>query len=124
MSYNPTTDAGKVRLLITDTDVADPIFTDTEISQFLSMSDNDIYGAAALAFGTIIRSRALLAKRMQREGYETEEHALSELRKCVDDLSTLSITANGVQTLDWDLSDEHLESYRPSWRDETTEVVE
>jgi hypothetical protein len=34
-TYDPTTDAGKVRLLISDTDVTTPIFTDVEIATFL-----------------------------------------------------------------------------------------
>lgn len=64
MTYNPTTDAGKVRLLITDTNVLDEIFTDAEITTFLSteISGGDIFLAAANAIETIARSEVLVQK--------------------------------------------------------------
>lgn len=51
-TYDLTTDVGKVRLLIADTDVtpaADAHFTDEELETFLELADDDIYIAAALA---------------------------------------------------------------------------
>lgn len=62
MTYDPTTDAGKVRLLITDTNVLDEIFTDVEITAFLSLGSNDIFLAAAEAIETIARSEVLVQK--------------------------------------------------------------
>ena len=49
-TYDPTTDRGKVRLLVGDTDTAtaaNQIFTDAEIDALLSIEDNEVYAAAA-----------------------------------------------------------------------------
>ena len=49
-TYSPSTDAGKVRLLIGDTDTSDAtkqIFDDDEISAFLSLGNSEVYPAAA-----------------------------------------------------------------------------
>jgi hypothetical protein len=48
VSYNLTTDVGKVRLLIPDRDVADPAFSDEEIDVFLT-EEGSIRAATALA---------------------------------------------------------------------------
>lgn len=48
-TYDITTDRGKVRMLIGDTDVADAHYTDAEIDAFLSMSGGSVYLAAAIA---------------------------------------------------------------------------
>ena len=47
MSYDITTDVGKVRLLIGDTDVANEVFTDAEINYFLTKNSSNINLAAA-----------------------------------------------------------------------------
>lgn len=51
-TYDPTTDRGRVRLLVSDTDdqtAANQVFTDAEIDAFLSLEDNEVYAAAAAA---------------------------------------------------------------------------
>jgi len=48
-TYNITTDRGKVRLLIYDVDTVNCHFTDTEIDTFLTMANDSIYLAAAMA---------------------------------------------------------------------------
>jgi len=48
-TYDLTTSIGKVRLLISDTDVTDAQFTDEEITEFLTMASNSVNLAAALA---------------------------------------------------------------------------
>jgi len=45
MPYDPSTDAGKVRLLIADT--AASVFTDAEITAFLDLASQDVILAAA-----------------------------------------------------------------------------
>ena len=47
MSYDITTDVGKVRLLIGDNDITNEAFTDAEITYFLTSNSNNIYLAAA-----------------------------------------------------------------------------
>ena len=49
-TYDPTTDRGKVRLLLGDTDTAtaaNQIFSDAEIDAFLSIESGEVYAAAA-----------------------------------------------------------------------------
>lgn len=116
-TYDLTNDIGKVRLMISDTVSTDYIFTDEEIQAFLSMQENNLYLTAAQAYGTIIRSRALLSRAVSREGYSSQEHALSELRQLVKDLEQQAITAGGIQTADFKITDEHFEGYRPGYRD-------
>ena len=51
-TYDVTTDIGKVRLLIGDTDISpttDAQFSDEEIQAFLTLADDSVYLAAALA---------------------------------------------------------------------------
>ena len=47
MSYDITTNVGKVRLLIGDTDSTDEVFTDAEITYFLTSNSSNITLAAA-----------------------------------------------------------------------------
>jgi hypothetical protein len=60
-TYDPGTDAGKVRLLISDTQDTNHIFEDTEIASFLDIQ-GDPRLAAAMALETIAASQILLLK--------------------------------------------------------------
>ena len=57
-TYDSTlsTDLSKVRLLATDVDAANPIFTDAEITAFMSIEASNIKRSAALALETIARN--------------------------------------------------------------------
>jgi len=123
-TYDPTSTIGRIRLLISDTDSKDFMFSDEELSAFLSMEEDNLYLAAAAAFGTIMRSRALLSKSIQREGYSSSEHALSELREIVKDLEQKAVSQGGIQTTEFATSGEIFEAYRPGWRSENDEVTE
>ena len=48
-TYDITTDVGKVRLLIGDKTITDPVFYDEEITVFLVNNGNSIYLSAAEA---------------------------------------------------------------------------
>ena len=61
-TYDVTTDRGKVRLLITDTDAANEIFNDNEIDAFLTMMSGSVFRAAAVALYQIAASEVLLLK--------------------------------------------------------------
>lgn len=86
-SYDLTTDAGKVRLLIPDTSASAYVFNDDEIDAFLSLEDG-VRRAAALALETIASSQALTLKvikilDLQTDGAKTAEALMkraSELR--------------------------------------------
>ena len=61
-SYNLSTSIGKVRLLVKDTNILSPIFDDDEIQAFLTMENNIVKRAAALALETIASDEALTTK--------------------------------------------------------------
>lgn len=64
-TFDPSTDLGKVRLIISDTDtvtVANQMFTDASIEAYLSIEDGDVRLAAADALDTIASTQTLLLK--------------------------------------------------------------
>ena len=66
-TYDPTTDAGLVRLLITDTDTVNPdnqIFEDAEITAFLMLEGSVVKLAAARALDVIATREVLVQKVM------------------------------------------------------------
>lgn len=65
-TYDPTTDAGTVRLLINDTNVnGTHIFTDAEIARFLALEGSNVFLASALALDTIANNQAQVLKVIQ-----------------------------------------------------------
>lgn len=81
MPYDPGTDAGKVRLLISDTNDADPVFNDQEIDVFLELSGGSIRLAAALGLETIAGNEILVQKRIRNLDLQTDGPAeAKELR--------------------------------------------
>jgi hypothetical protein len=81
MPYDPSTAAGKVRLLISDVDDAAPVFTDAEITAFLDIHP-DVMLAGALALETIAANETLLAKHIRSRGLELDGPAVGrELRQ-------------------------------------------
>jgi hypothetical protein len=62
MAIDYTTDVGKIRLMITDTDESDFIFTDDQINAFLSIEDDVLECGAALALETIASQQVLTDK--------------------------------------------------------------
>ena len=61
-AYDPTSPAGQVRLLANDTNPADYLFTDAEITAFLTLDGQNVKRAAAQAIDTIADNEALVAK--------------------------------------------------------------
>lgn len=93
MAYDPTSDAGTVRLLISDlvTDGdADPqsqVFTDAEVTRFLTLEGGDTYRAAAAALLAIAGNETLRLKYIRSKGLELDGPAVgSELRMQARDL--------------------------------------
>ena len=79
-TYDPTTDAGMVRLLIADTDVTDVLFADEEIAAALDMGGSAKLAAATL-LGALASNHARLAMRIQRGGVsEDMTQVAKELR--------------------------------------------
>jgi len=56
-TYDISTDAGKVRLLVGDTNTAAAVFEDSTIDAFLSLESSNVYAAAALALESLAANR-------------------------------------------------------------------
>ena len=71
-TFDPTTNEGKVRLLLADTDTADAtkqVFTDAEIDAFLSLADNSILLAAAYGADSVVSSATRVAVMYRAVGF-------------------------------------------------------
>src|SRR4051812_7906991 len=77
-TYDVTTDAGKVRLIITDTDSSLPIFEDDEIEAYLALKGGRILLAAAQALDTIASSQALILKKIRLLDVTTDGPAVAQ----------------------------------------------
>lgn len=80
-TYDVSTGAGKVRLMATDTDTSNQLFTDAEIDAFLTLESSNLKKAAALALETIASQEALILKVLKTADVTTDGAKLSaELR--------------------------------------------
>ena len=97
MSYttDPTTDIGRVRLLIQDTDPFNPIYPDdNQISAFLELEGGDIKFSAALALESIAANMAFVLRvikilDLQTDGQKTAQSFL-DIAKRYRDLTGVS----------------------------------
>lgn len=81
MAYDPSSDPGKVRLLLNDVDDAAPIFTDAEIAAFLELEPR-VRRAAALAIDTNASNEALASKVIRSQDLSTDGAKVADaLRK-------------------------------------------
>ena len=106
-TYDPTTPVGQVRLLINDTtvDTTDgPVFSDAEISTFLTLCQSSPKRAAARALETIAADEALTSKVIRDHELSTDGAKLAaELRALA---ASLRVEAT---------SDDTLEAGTPLW---------
>lgn len=80
-TYDPTTDRGRVRLLVTDVDAAQALFSDAEIDAFLAI-EGGMRRAAALALETTASNEALVQKATRLMDLTTDGPAVAkELRE-------------------------------------------
>lgn len=80
-TYDPATDAGRVRLLVADTVEQAPKFTDAEVATFLDINAGRVLLAAAQALEALAAKRAT-DTRIVPEGQETGGTPVSaELRR-------------------------------------------
>lgn len=79
---NYSTDEGRVRLLIADTDVDNLVLDDEQIAGFLDIHGGVVKRAAAAALDTIASSEALLSKKIRTQDRQTDGPAVADaLRK-------------------------------------------
>jgi hypothetical protein len=78
VSWDPTTPAGQVRLLISDVDRDHPIFAPDEIDAFLTLEGGDVRLAAAQALDTIASNEAMVSKRIRLLDLSTDGPAVAK----------------------------------------------
>ncbi len=77
-TYELSTNRGRVRLLISDTQESRPIFTDDEIDAFLAIAGSEYVIAAATALDVIATNEALTQKVITVLDLKTDGAALAE----------------------------------------------
>lgn len=106
-TYDPSTDAGKVRLLISDTSVTDAenrLFFDEEIATFLELEGEDVRLAAALGLETIARNEVQVLKvisilNLQTDGASTARELRFQAKELRDQV------AAGADEGDFDIAE-------------------
>lgn len=97
VTYDPTTDLGTVRLLISDVDETSAIFTDAEITRFLTLEGDDTYRAAAAALLTVAGNETLRLKYIRSKGLELDGPAVGrELRQQARELREQASERDGA----------------------------
>lgn len=76
-TYDPTTERGKVRLMIPDRSEASMFFNDEEIDTFLAIEDG-VQRAAALALETMASDQAMVLKVIRVTDLSTDGRAVSQ----------------------------------------------
>ena len=110
-TYNPTTSLGLVRLLCTDSVAANEIFSDADITAFLTLESDDVRCAAAMALETIASSEVLVQKRIRLLDISTdgpaESAALLERAKMLRAQSVLAAAGvtSGIDIAEMNLDD-------------------
>lgn len=77
-TYDPSTDPGKVRLLLNDVDQATAVFTDAEIDAFLAIESLSVKRAAAQAIDTNATNEALASKVLRTQDLQTDGAKLAD----------------------------------------------
>lgn len=77
-TYDPSTPAGKVRMLARDTVEAAALFTDDEITAFLDLQNQDVKLAAADALDAVADNQVLLLKKVKLGDIGTDGPAVAE----------------------------------------------
>lgn len=81
ITVDPTTNLGLVRLLISDVNVGNPVFTDAKITAFLTLEGMNVRRAAAQALDTIASNEAMVSKVIRTFDVQVDGAKLSaELR--------------------------------------------
>ena len=107
-TYDPTTDAGKVRLLIRDTDTSDPakqVFQDAEVDALLDLEAGDVKLAAANALDTIASNHALLVKKVKLGDIGTDGPAVAAALRVHAENLRAQAAAGGADDLGFAIAD-------------------
>lgn len=72
ITLDPTTSIGRTRLLVTDVNELEPVFSDAQYTAYLGMNGGYIRLAAAQAFDTIAASEVLTSKVIKTQDLQTD----------------------------------------------------
>lgn len=98
-TYDLTTDAGKVRLLLSDTDSAAYAFEDAEIDYFLTLGTT-VKGAVVEGARTLLADKARRVKRFTLHGMTYDDTAaIAALKAIIDEHGGTMATASTSLTL-------------------------
>lgn len=78
ITLDTSTPIGVVRLLITDTDEAFPLFTDADVQALLDLEGGNVKRGAAAALETIGTSETLIAKKITTQDLSTDGPAVAK----------------------------------------------
>lgn len=77
IELDPTTPVGLVRLLITDVDAENLLFTDAEITRMVALEGGNVKLAAATLLGVIATSEVLLSKKFSTHDLSVDGPAVA-----------------------------------------------
>jgi hypothetical protein len=102
-------DIGDIRLLITDTDLDNAMFSDEEIERFLALTaidgTNNIKLASAMGLEVIARSEVLIQKKIKLLDLTTDGPAVAkELREQARLLKEEASADEGIDVIEWGLT--------------------
>ena len=124
-TYDVSTDSGRVRLLISDTDTLTPanqLFQDEEIAAFLALENGNVRLAAAQALETMASTQVMVLKVITRGDISTNGAAVSQaLLARADKLRKQNDEGSGDVSgmVDWAETVEDRFSWREQIRNET-----
>jgi len=98
VTYDITTNVGKVRLKISDTDTTNYVFTDEEITYFLTENSNSINLAAADALDAWAAKYASNADSETIGDYKYTQKSVDKMTKLA---SNLRATESGTPYMTW-----------------------
>ena len=113
-TYDPTTDVGKVRLRVSDTQMTRPVMDDEDYEAFLSMANDSVPLAAAMALETIAINEILCLKVVNLMGAVVTDAAsaakqLNALAKSLREEHATNVTADAPGFVTIEMADDFLQ---------------
>lgn len=104
MSYDITTDVGKVRLIIGDTDESNEVFSNTEITYFLTANSSNINLAAADALAAWMAKYATAPDSEKIGDYAYTQKIIQNMNKLQKELREKDASTPYLTWAEMDLS--------------------
>ena len=104
VTYDLTNNIGKVRLMIGDTDTTDAVFTDAEITYFLTVNSGNITLAAADALGAWMAKYAAAPDSEHIGDYAYTQKIIANMNKLKKELEEKDASTPYLTWAEMDLS--------------------